>query len=148
MRKFFLLLLLTISCQQKPNDLKHLNFKYIYQKIQVLDIKSLLQEDEKIFVIQNKKFQVENKVIYNSNGQAIEIFVGGSEGFITYSRDSIRGKLPFDKEMQNIKISLNKAENYIFDNNDTIREFEIIENEKILKCKKRNDGRTIFYKYK
>jgi hypothetical protein len=148
MRKFFLLLLLTISCQQKPNDLKHLNFKYIYQKIQVLDIKSLSQEDEKIFVTQNKKFQVENKVIYNSNGQAIEIFVGGSEGFITYSRDSIRGKLPFDKEMQNIKISLNKAENYIFDNNDTIREFEIIENEKILKCKKRNDRRTIFYKYK
>ncbi len=148
MKKTVILLLLFFSCQKHKIKLADINLQYIYEKIQVLETESLSENESKMIVIQKEKLQVETKIIYNSKGNAIEFFVGGSEGFILYSRDTIKGKLPFDKEKQNIKISINKKGNYIFDNNDTIKEFEIIENEKLIKSKKRTDGRIVFYRYK
>ena len=140
------LLLLFTSCERPTKRLK--NVQFIKEKIIALKLDNHDVSAEVIQNINSEDYIVEEKVIYNSKGKAIEIYHGASEGFVTYSNPPRKNiTIPFDSLMNNIKISINRKEDCILDNNQRIDMFEISEKGHLIIGQKNADGRVIFLRY-
>lgn len=136
-----LLIILTQSCSKKY-DLK--DATRIYEKLIVFEAKGISAENT--IVINGKEYVIEEKVCYNNEGNCSFFYRGGSEGFIQYSRKSLTGFLPLEKEQLNYKIKIDKKDNLILDNDDTISAFKVLKEEIMVDFDSTN--RLYIYKYK
>ena len=159
MKKKFLLFLLAISlimCRNKHiyqsnqddvfAQIKYVRAKYILHNTNNSSIEAF--SNNKIYILEGKKYFGEYIIKYNQKGEPIRFFRSGSEGYVLYERENIYGEtLPFEEEMYLYHISLDKNEHYIIDNNDTIRDFSFVKGEKKIKASSNLKGRFIVYEY-
>lgn len=139
----FFITILIVGCISK-HDLKNVN--KINEKLTVFEAKGLIHSENKVTLRDGKRCVIEEKIIYDKDGKCSYVYTGGSEGLIQYSRNYIKGYLPFGEEQLNYKIKIDKKNNWILDNNDTIRDFKVLKDEIITKID--SDGRFRVYKYK
>jgi len=139
----FFIAILIVGCTTKQ-DLKNVN--KISEKLIVFEAKELIHSENRITLIDGERCVIEKKIIYDKDGKCIFFYRGGSEGLIQYSRNYIKGYLPFGEEQLNYKIKIDKKNNWILDNNDTIRTFKVLKDEIITNVD--SNGRFRVYKYK
>ncbi|MBE0393655.1 hypothetical protein HNQ02_003716 [Flavobacterium sp. 7E] len=141
---FIFAIILTLGCTSK-HDLK--NVTKIYEKLIVFNGEGLVHSENKIIIIDGKRCVIEKKIIYDHQGKCLFLYTGGSEGLISHSRNSSRGYLPIEGEALNYTIKIDKKNNWILDNNDTIRVFKVLGNEIITSTNEKR-GRFFVYKYR
>ncbi|PAM94571.1 hypothetical protein B4N84_11360 [Flavobacterium sp. IR1] len=140
---YLFLLVLTFSCTSR-HDLKNVNS--IFEKLTVFPEDNGSYSENKIIVIDNENFVIEEKIIYDSEGKCSYLYAGSAEGLIPHSRDNEKGFLPLEKEQLDYNIKIDKKNNWILDNNDTIRVFKVLKNEIVVNIDSTN--RVLVYKYK
>jgi hypothetical protein len=142
---FIFAIILTFSCTSK-HDLK--NVTKIYEKLIVFKERGGGGYSEgNITLIDGERCVIEKKIIYDNEGKCLYLYTGSAEGLISHSRNYIKGYLPIEGEALNYTIKIDKKNNWILDNNDTIRVFKVLENEIITNTDKKT-GRFCVYKYR
>jgi hypothetical protein len=141
---FIFAIILTLGCTSK-HDLK--NVTKIHEKLIVFEEGGGAYSENKIILIDDERCVIEKKIIYDNEGKCLYLYTGGSEGLISHSRNYIRGYLPIEGEALNYTIKIDKKNNWILDNNDTILVFKVLENEIITNTDKKT-GRFCVYKYR
>jgi hypothetical protein len=141
---FIFAIILTLGCTSK-HDLK--NVTKIHEKLIVFEEGGGAYSENKIILIDDERCVIEKKIIYDNEGKCLYLYTGGSEGLISHSRNYIRGYLPIEREALNYTIKIDKKNNWILDNNDTILVFKVLENEIITNTDKKT-GRFCVYKYR
>ena len=150
-----LTLLLLIACiantfaQLSPQALDSL------QQVRYIKAKYVLHADEnislapsKIYVLKGEKYYGEYVTKYDHRGRALEFYRSGSEGYILYKRYNTYGKdLPFEADMYEFHIKIDKKHSTIIDNGETHRNFHFIKGEKKIKVPTNSQGRFIIYEY-
>ena len=135
-----------MSCNEKYN-LKSLDANYkVYEKNRAFIKNNITVEESKIENILGTEYIIEEKVIFDDKG-ILQLYRGGSEGFIVHSRGNDPKTLPIENQEQYKKIIIDRDHNYIIDNYDTIKEFKILLEEKIIITDEIKDGRIYIYKY-
>jgi hypothetical protein len=134
---------LTLGCTNK-HDLK--NVTKIDEKLTVFKEDGGSYSENKIILIDSKRCVIEEKVIYDNDGKCLYLYTGGSEGLIPYSRNHIKGFLPLEEEQLNYNIKIDKKNNWILDNNDTIRNFKVLKD--VILVDIDSTDRFRVYKYK
>jgi hypothetical protein len=121
-----------IGCNQYNDNLKSLddNAK-IYEKNIAFKEENIEVDESRVESINGTKYIIEEKEIYDNKG-ILYLLTGGSEGFITHSRNNEKGTLPIDYQERYKGIKIDKNHNYIIDNQDTIRKFKIFIDDKII----------------
>lgn len=140
---FLFTIILTLGCTNR-HDLKSVT--KIHEKLIVFEEGGGAYSENKIVLIDGERCVIEEKIIYDNQGKCLFLYTGGSEGLISHSRNYIRGYLPIEGEELNYTIKIDKKNNWILDNNDTIRVFKVLKNEIITDIDK--NGRFCVYKYR
>ena len=127
----FLISILILGCTSKQ-DLKNVN--KINEKLTVFEERvGFVHSENNITIIDGDRCVIEEKIIYDKDGKCLFLYSGGSEGLIQHSRNYIKGFLPLGEEQLNYKIKIDTKNNWILDNNDTIRDFKVLKNEPIFR---------------
>jgi len=99
-------------------------------------------------VLKGEKYYGEYVTKYDHRGRALEFYRAGSEGYILYKRYNTYGKdLPFEADMYEFHIKIDKKHSTIIDNGETHRNFHFIKGEKKIKVPTNSQGRFIIYEY-
>ena len=125
------------------------------QQVRYIKAKYVLHADQnislapsKIYVLKGEKYYGEYVTKYDHRGSALEFYNAGSEGYILYKRYSTYGKdLPFEADMYEFHIKIDKKHGTIIDNGETHRNFHFIKGEKKIKVPTNSQGRFIIYEY-
>ena len=125
------------------------------QQVRYIKAKYVLHADQnislapsKIYVLKGEKYYGEYVTKYDHRGRALEFYSGGSEGYILYKRYNTYGKdLPFEADMYEYHIKIDKKHGTIIDNGETHRNFHFIKGEKKIKVPTNSQGRFIIYEY-
>ena len=150
-----LTLLFVITCiantfaQLSPQALDSL------QQVRYIKAKYVLHADQNIslasstlYTLKGKKYYSEYVTKYDHRGRALEFYRAGSEGYILYKRYDTYGKdLPFEADMYEFHIKIDKKHSTIIDNGETHRNFHFIKGEKKIKVPTNSQGRFIIYEY-
>ena len=150
-----LTLLFVITCiantfaQLSPQALDSL------QQVRYIKAKYVLHADQNIslasstlYTLKGKKYYGEYVTKYDHRGRALEFYRAGSEGYILYKRYDTYGKdLPFEADMYEFHIKIDKKHSTIIDNGETHRNFHFIKGEKKIKVPTNSQGRFIIYEY-
>ena len=150
-----LTLLLVIACiantfaQLSPQALDSLQqVRYIKAKYVLYADQNIYLAPSKIYVLKGKKYYGEYLTKYDHQGRALEFYRAGSEGYILYKRYNTYGKdLPFEADMYEFHIKIDKKHGTIIDNGETHRNFHFIKGEKKIKVPTNSQGRFIIYEY-
>ena len=150
-----LTLLLVIACiantfaQLSPQALDSLQqVRYIKAKYVLYADQNIYLAPSKIYVLKGEKYYGEYVTKYDHRGRALEFYRAGSEGYILYKRYNTYGKdLPFEAEMYEFHIKIDKKHSTIIDNGETHRNFHFIKGEKKIKVPTNSQGRFIIYEY-
>ncbi len=140
---FIFAITLTLGCASKP-DLKDVT--KIHEKLIVFEEGEGTYSEGNITLIDGERCVIEKKIIYDNEGKCLYLYTAGSEGLIPHSRNYFRGYLPIEGAALNYTIKIDKKNNWILDNVDTIRVFKVLENEIITDTDKKT-GRFRVYKY-
>ena len=125
------------------------------QQVRYIKAKYVLHADQnislaasKIYVLKGEKYYGEYVTKYDHRGSALEFYRAGSEGYILYKRYNTYGKdLPFEADMYEFHIKIDKKHSTIIDNGETRRNFHFIKGEKKIKVPTNSQGRFIIYEY-
>ena len=150
-----LTLLLVIACiantfaQLSPQALDSLQqVRYIKAKYVLYADQNIYLAPSKIYVLKGEKYYGEYVTKYDHRGRALEFYRAGSEGYILYKRYNTYGKdLPFEADMYEFHIKIDKKHSTIIDNGETHRNFHFIKGEKKIKVPTNSQGRFIIYEY-
>ena len=150
-----LTLLLVIACiantfaQLSPQALDSLQqVKYIKAKYVLLASQNISLDPSRLYTLKGEKYYGEYVTKYDHRGSALEFYNAGSEGYILYKRYSTYGKdLPFEADMYEFHIKIDKKHGTIIDNVETHRNFHFIKGEKKIKVPTNSQGRFIIYEY-
>nr|WP_314752903.1 hypothetical protein [uncultured Capnocytophaga sp.] len=150
-----LTLLLLIACiantfaQLSPQALDSLQqVRYIKAKYVLHADQNISLAPSKIYVLKGEKYYGEYVTKYDHRGRALEFYRSGSEGYILYKRYNTYGKdLPFEADMYEFHIKIDKKHSTIIDNGETHRNFHFIKGEKKIKVPTNSQGRFIIYEY-
>ena len=151
--RLFLLLAITyvanIFAQLSPQALDSLQqVRYIKAKYVLLANQNISSAPSKIYVLKGEKYYGEYVTKYNYRGSALEFYSGASEGYIPHKRYSTYGKdLPFEADMYEYHIKIDKKHGTIIDNGEIHRDFHFIKGEKKIKVPANSQGRFIIYEY-
>ena len=150
-----LTLLFVIACfantfaQLSPQALDSLQqVRYIKAKYVLHADQNISLAPSKIYVLKGEKYYGEYVTKYDHRGRALEFYRSGSEGYILYKRYNTYGKdLPFEADMYEFHIKIDKKHSTIIDNGETHRNFHFIKGEKKIKVPTNSQGRFIIYEY-
>ena len=125
------------------------------QQVRYIKAKYVLHADQNIslapsrlYTLKGEKYYGEYVTKYDHRGSALEFYNAGSEGYILYKRYSTYGKdLPFEADMYEFHIKIDKKHSTIIDNGETHRNFHFIKGEKKIKAPTNSQGRFIIYEY-
>ena len=125
------------------------------QQVRYIKAKYVLHADQNIsiapsrlYTLKGEKYYGEYVTKYDHRGSALEFYNAGSEGYILYKRYSTYGKdLPFEADMYEFHIKIDKKHSTIIDNGETHRNFHFIKGEKKIKVPTNSQGRFIIYEY-
>ena len=125
------------------------------QQVRYIKAKYVLHADQNIsiapsrlYTLKGEKYYGEYVTKYDHQGSALEFYNAGSEGYILYKRYSTYGKdLPFEADMYEFHIKIDKKHSTIIDNGETHRNFHFIKGEKKIKVPTNSQGRFIIYEY-
>ena len=125
------------------------------QQVRYIKAKYVLHADQNIsiapsrlYTLKGEKYYGEYVTKYDHRGRALEFYNAGSEGYILYKRYSTYGKdLPFEADMYEFHIKIDKKHSTIIDNGETHRNFHFIKGEKKIKVPTNSQGRFIIYEY-
>ena len=125
------------------------------QQVRYIKAKYVLHADQNIslapsrlYTLKGEKYYGEYVTKYDHQGSALEFYNAGSEGYILYKRYSTYGKdLPFEADMYEYHIKIDKKHGIIIDNGETHRNFHFIKGEKKIKVPTNSQGRFIIYEY-
>lgn len=124
-------------------QVRYIKAKYVLHANQNLSLVSI-----KIYVLKGEKYYGEYVTKYDHRGRALEFYSAGSEGYILYKRYNTYGKdLPFEADMYEFHIKIDKKHSTIIDNGETHRNFHFIKGEKKIKVPTNSQGRFIIYEY-
>jgi len=102
----------------------------------------------RLYTLKGEKYYGEYVTKYDHRGSALEFYSGGSEGYIPHKRYNTYGKdLPFEADMYEFHIKIDKKHGTIIDNGETHRNFHFIKGEKKIKVPTNSQGRFIIYEY-
>ena len=146
---FTLACIVNTFAQLSPQALDSLQqVKYIKAKYVLLAIQNLSLDPSRLYTLKGEKYYGEYVTKYDHRGRALEFYRGGSEGYILYKRYSTYGKdLPFEADMYEFHIKIDKNHGTIIDNGKTHRNFHFIKGEKKIKVPTNSQGRFIIYEY-
>ena len=125
------------------------------QQVRYIKAKYVLHADQNIsiapsrlYTLKGEKYYGEYVTKYDHRGSALEFYRAGSEGYILYKRYNTYGKdLPFEADMYEFHIKIDKKHGTIIDNGETHRNFHFIKGEKKIKVPTNSQGRFIIYEY-
>ena len=125
------------------------------QQVRYIKAKYVLHADQNIslapsrlYTLKGEKYYGEYVTKYDHRGRALEFYKSGSEGYILYKRYNTYGKdLPFEADMYEFHIKIDKKHGTIIDNGETHRNFHFIKGEKKIKVPTNSQGRFIIYEY-
>ena len=125
------------------------------QQVRYIKAKYVLHADQNIsiapsrlYTLKGEKYYGEYVTKYDHRGRALEFYSAGSEGYILYKRYNTYGKdLPFEADMYEFHIKIDKKHSTIIDNGETHRNFHFIKGEKKIKVPTNSQGRFIIYEY-
>ena len=146
---FTLACIVNTFAQLSPQALDSLQqVRYIKAKYVLHADQNLSLAPSKLYVLKGEKYYGEYVTKYDHRGRALEFYRGGSEGYILYKRYSTYGKdLPFEADMYEFHIKIDKKHGTIIDNGKTHRNFHFIKGEKKIKVPTNSQGRFIIYEY-
>ena len=146
---FTLACIVNTFAQLSPQALDSLQqVRYIKAKYVLLANQNISSAPNKIYVLKGEKYYGEYVTKYDHRGSALEFYSGGSEGYILYKRYNTYGKdLPFEADMYEYHIKIDKKHGTIIDNGETHRNFHFIKGEKKIKVPTNSQGRFIIYEY-
>ena len=150
-----LIFIFTLACivntfaQLSPQALDSLQqVRYIKAKYVLHADQNISLAPSKIYVLKGEKYYGEYVTKYDHRGRALEFYRSGSEGYILYKRYNTYGKdLPFEADMYEFHIKIDKKHSTIIDNGETHRNFHFIKGEKKIKVPTNSQGRFIIYEY-
>ena len=133
MLSYLLIIFLSfIGCNKFNDNLQSLSDKNKIFEKNIAFKKGYIEVDEsRIEKINEIEYIIEEKAIYDDKG-ILYLYTAGSEGFIIHLRNNEKGKQPIEKPEQYPEIKTDKNNNYIIDNQDTIRKFKILLKDKIM----------------
>ena len=146
---FTLACIVNTFAQLSPQALDSLQqVRYIKAKYVLLANQNISSAPNKIYVLKGEKYYGEYVTKYDHRGSALEFYSGGSEGYILYKRYNTYGKdLPFEADIYEFHIKIDKKHGTIIDNGETHRNFHFIKGEKKIKVPTNSQGRFIIYEY-
>ena len=146
---FTLACIVNTFAQLSPQALDSLQqVRYIKAKYVLLANQNISSAPNKIYVLKGEKYYGEYVTKYDHRGRALEFYRSGSEGYILYKRYNTYGKdLPFEADMYEFHIKIDKKHSTIIDNGETHRNFHFIKGEKKIKVPTNSQGRFIIYEY-
>ena len=146
---FTLACIVNTFAQLSPQALDSLQqVRYIKAKYVLHADQNLSLAPSKLYVLKGEKYYGEYVTKYDHRGSALEFYSGGSEGYILYKRYNTYGKdLPFEADMYEYHIKIDKKHGTIIDNGETHRNFHFIKGEKKIKVPTNSQGRFIIYEY-
>lgn len=136
-------LMLFYSCKNAKNDLNCVSF--ISNKKILLD-KNINTASPK-YRFKNNYYPIEKDTYFDVKGNIIKVGVSKGEGLLFYYRSPSRNQLGLNEGQQNFKIQINRVDNIIIENNDTIRSFEVNCDNKIIYYKNQRSKRTAIYSF-
>ena len=145
----------TLACiantfaQLSPQALDSLQqVKYIKAKYVLHASQNISLAPSRLYTLKGEKYYGEYVTKYDHRGRALEFYRAGSEGYILYKRYNTYGKdLPFEADMYEFYIKIDKKHGTIIDNGETRRNFHFIKGEKKIKVPTNSEGRFIIYEY-
>ena len=146
---FTLACIVNTFAQLSPQALDSLQqVRYIKAKYVLLAIQNLSLDPSRLYTLKGEKYYGEYVTKYDHRGRALEFYRSGSEGYILYKRYNTYGKdLPFEADMYEFHIKIDKKHSTIIDNGETHRNFHFIKGEKKIKVPTNSQGRFIIYEY-
>ena len=146
---FTLACIVNTFAQLSPQALDSLQqVRYIKAKYVLHADQNLSLAPSKLYVLKGEKYYGEYVTKYDHRGRALEFYQRGSEGYILYKRYNTYGKdLPFEADMYEYHIKIDKKHGTIIDNGETHRNFHFIKGEKKIKVPTNSQGRFIIYEY-
>ena len=146
---FTLACIVNTFAQLSPQALDSLQqVKYIKAKYVLHDSQNISLAPSRLYTLKGEKYYGEYVTKYDHRGRALEFYNAGSEGYILYKRYSTYGKdLPFEADMYEYHIKIDKKHGTIIDNGETQRNFHFIKGEKKIKVPTNSQGRFIIYEY-
>ena len=146
---FTLACIVNTFAQLSPQALDSLQqVRYIKAKYVLLADQNISLASSEIYVLKGEKYCGEYVTKYDHRGRALEFYSAGSEGYILYKRYNTYGKdLPFEADMYEFHIKIDKKHGTIIDNGETHRNFHFIKGEKKIKVPTNSQGRFIIYEY-
>ena len=109
------------SCSNNKNDLSKV-FLITNKKV-IIDIKNVSSSSKYRF--KNNYYPIERDVYFDINGNIEKIGVAKAEGLLFYYREPSSNQLGLNEYQQNFKIRIDRINNIIIENNDTISSFEV-----------------------
>ena len=146
---FTLACIVNTFAQLSPQALDSLQqVRYIKAKYVLHADQNLSLAPSKLYVLKGEKYYGEYVTKYGHRGRALEFYSAGSEGYILYKRYNTYGKdLPFEADMYEFHIKIDKKHSTIINNGETHRNFHFIKGEKKIKVPTNSQGRFIIYEY-
>ena len=146
---FTLACIVNTFAQLSPQALDSLQqVKYIKAKYVLHDSQNISLAPNRLYTLKGEKYYGEYVTKYDHRGRALEFYRSGSEGYILYKRYNTYGKdLPFEADMYEYHIKIDKKHGTIIDNGETHRDFHFIKGEKKIKVPTNSQGRFIIYEY-
>ena len=146
---FTLACIVNTFAQLSPQALDSLQqVRYIKAKYVLHANQNISLAPSRLYVLKGEKYYGEYVTKYDHRGRALEFYRSGSEGYILYKRYNTYGKdLPFEADMYEFHIKIDKKHGTIIDNGETHRNFHFIKGEKKIKVPTNSQGRFIIYEY-
>ena len=146
---FTLACIVNTFAQLSPQALDSLQqVRYIKAKYVLLANQNISSAPNRLYTLKGEKYYGEYVTKYDHRGRALEFYSAGSEGYILYKRYNTYGKdLPFEADMYEYHIKIDKKHGTIIDNGETHRNFHFIKGEKKIKVPTNSQGRFIIYEY-
>ena len=146
---FTLACIVNTFAQLSPQALDSLQqVRYIKAKYVLHANQNISLAPSRLYVLKGEKYYGEYVTKYDHRGRALEFYRSGSEGYILYKRYNTYGKdLPFEADMYEYHIKIDKKHGTIIDNGETHRNFHFIKGEKKIKVPTNSQGRFIIYEY-
>ena len=146
---FTLVCIVNTFAQLSPQALDSLQqVRYIKAKYVLHANQNISLAPSRLYTLKGEKYYGEYVTKYDHRGRALEFYRSGSEGYILYKRYNTYGKdLPFEADMYEFHIKIDKKHSTIIDNGETHRNFHFIKGEKKIKVPTNSQGRFIIYEY-
>ena len=146
---FILACIVNTFAQLSPQALDSLQqVRYIKAKYVLYTSQNISLAPSRLYTLKGEKYYGEYVTKYDHQGRALEFYQSGSEGYILYKRYNTYGKnLPFEADMYEFHIKIDKKHGTIIDNGETHRNFHFIKGEKKIKVPTNSQGRFIIYEY-